>query len=116
MSLLAEAMTECRFLNRSRVADGEGGYSLVWTEGDAFNAAIVLDSSMQAKIAEAQGVTAVYTVTTDKSLVLEFHEVFRRVSDGMVFRVTSNGTDNATPNSARLNMRQVSAERWTLPA
>ena len=116
VSLLADAMTECQFLDRTRASDGEGGYIIEWTNGAKFNAAIVLDNSLQAKVAEAQGVTGVYTVTTDRALVLEFHEVFKRLSDGMIFRVTSNGTDNATPNSARLNMRQVSAERWVLPS
>ncbi len=116
MSLLSEAMTPCVFINRSRVSDGEGGTTTTWTEGAEFEAAIVLDNSMEARVAQAQGVTAVYTVTTDRSLVLEYHEVFKRLSDNKMFRVTSDGDDKATPASARLNMRQVSAEEWSLPA
>lgn len=116
MSLLSEAMTPCVFINRSRVPDGEGGTTTTWTEGAGFEAAIVLDNSIEARVAQAQGVTAVYTVTTDRSLVLEYHEVFKRLSDNKVFRVTSDGDDKATPASARLNMRQVSAEEWSLPS
>lgn len=116
MNLLNEAMTPCQFLDKSRVPDGEGGTVTEWKDGAKFNAAIVLDNSMQSRTAQVQGVTAIYTVTTPKSLVLEYHDVFKRLSDGKVFRVTSDGDDVATPSSARLNMRQVSAEEWVLPA
>ena len=114
MSLLSEAMTSCTMLDKTTVADGYGGYTATWADGAEFNAAIVLDSSMQARIAEKQGVTALYTVTTTKALNLQYHDVFRRESDGKIFRVTSDGDDKKTPNGAGLNMRQVSAEEWTL--
>lgn len=114
MSLLSEAMTACTMIDKSTVADGYGGFDTVWTDGAEFQAAIVLDSSMQARIAEKEGVTALYTVTTAKSINLQYHDVFRRVSDGKIFRVTSDGDDKHTPESAGLNMRQVSAEEWAL--
>ena len=115
MSLLEEAMTECVLLNKATENDGYGGYITSWTEGATFNAAIVLDTSMQAKIGQQMGVTGMYTVTIRKELNLDFHEVFRRLSDGQIFRVTTRGTDKKTPQSAQLNMRQVSAEEWSLP-
>ena len=31
MSLLSEAMTDCVFLNKSKVSDGEGGFVVEWT-------------------------------------------------------------------------------------
>lgn len=114
MSLLSEAMESCVLLNRPTEADAYGGYISTWTDGASFDAAIVLDTSMQARVAEKQGVTALYTVTTNKALNLQYHDVFRRVSDGKIFRVTSDGDDKKTPNSAALNMRQVSAETWVL--
>lgn len=114
MSLLSEAMTACTMIDKSTVADGYGGFDTVWTDGAEFQAAIVLDNSMQARIAEKEGVTALYTVTTAKSISLQYHDVFRRVSDGKIFRVTSDGDDKHTPESAGLNMRQVSAEEWAL--
>ena len=116
MSLLAEAMEKCIMLDRITVADGYGGYDTSWVEGADFNAAIVLDTSTQARIGEKQGVTNLYTVTTVKAMNLQYHDVFRRVSDSKVFRVTSDGDDKHTPESARLNMRQVSAEKWSLPS
>lgn len=114
MSLLSEAMTSCTILDKRTAADGYGGYITTWVEGAPFDAAIVLDSSMQARIAERQGVTGLYTVTTTKALNLQYHDVFRREEDGKIFRVTSDGDDKKTPASAGLNMRQVSAEEWLL--
>lgn len=116
MSLLSEAMESCNMLTKSIVNDGYGGYTTTWTEGAEFDAAIVFDTSIQARLAEAQGVMSRYTVTTKKNMHLEYHDVFRRNSDGKIFRVTSDGDDKYTPESASLNMRQVTAEEWTLPA
>ena len=69
---------------------------------------------MQARIGEQAGVTSRYTVTTQKNVTLEYHDVFRRATDGKIFRVTSDGDDKFTPASASLNMRQVTAEEWEL--
>lgn len=114
MSLLLDAMEDCTIINKAIVDDGYGGYEIRWSEGATFKAAIVLDSSMQARIAAVQGVTNLYTVTTPRAITLEFHDVFRRESDGKIFRVTSDGDDKKTPASAALDMRVVSAEEWSL--
>lgn len=113
MSLLDRAYQEMVMLEKDRTPDGQGGFITKWREGAAFMAAITFDSSMQARIAKKQGVTSLYTVTTKRAAVLEYHDVFKRISDGKVFRVTSDGDDKATPDSADLNMRQVTAEEWT---
>ena len=116
MSLLSEAMENCTYMNKTMVEDGYGGYSIQYNDGPKFSAAVVLDNSMQARIAEKQGVTAIYTVTTLKTVNLQYHDVFRRDHDGKIFRVTSDGDDKHTPMSATLNMRQVSAKEWEIPA
>lgn len=115
MSLLENAMEKCVLMDKTTTADGRGGYVPTWTDGAEFNAAITFDTSMQARIAEAQGVKNLYTVTTTKAMNLEYHDVFRRLDDGKVFRVTSDGDDNKTPPTAHLNMRQVTAEEWEIP-
>lgn len=115
MSLLNDAMESCVLLDKSTASDGRGGIITTWTDGAEFSAAIVFDSSMEARRAEAQGVTALYTVTTSKAVNLQYHDVFRRSGDNKVFRVTSDGDDKHTPASAGLNMRQVSAEEYVLP-
>lgn len=114
MTLLDEAMETCVFLNKQRVADGYGGYKTTWTEGAEFKAAIVFDTSIEARVAQVQGVYSLYTVTTQRDLTLEYNEVFERVSDGKIFKVTSDGDDKFTPQSAGLDMRQVTAREWEL--
>lgn len=114
MSLLTERMTNCVRINRIVVNDGYGGEVVEWHEGSNFSAAIVENSSMEARIAEQQGVTSLYTVTTSRLINLQYHDVFKRLKDGKIFRVTSDGDDNYTPKSASLDMRNVSAEEWVL--
>lgn len=114
MSLLSEAMENCIILNKQTTADGYGGYITTWVEGAKFTAAITFDTSMEARTADKAGVTSLYTVTTGKALTLQYHDVFRRERDGKIFRVTSDGDDKFTPASATLNMRQVTAEEWSI--
>ena len=114
MSLLQEAMESFVIMNKQAVNDGYGGVTTVWTEGATIQGALVHNSSTQALIAQAIGVTSAYTLTTSKAVVLWFHDVVKRVSDGSVYRVTSNGRDEKTPDSATLNMRQVTVEEWKL--
>lgn len=115
MSLLDEAMEKCILLDEITTPDGYGGVDSRWVPGAEFEAAIVFNNSMEARIADKQGVTSLYTVTTHKNINLQYHKVFRRISDGKIFRVTSDGDDNKTPMSATLNMRNVSAEEWEIP-
>ena len=114
MSLLDEAMETCVFLDKKRVDDGYGGFTTTWTEGASFKAAITFDTSIEARLAEVQGVHSLYTVTTAKETVLEYGDVFRRSSDQKIFKVTSDGDDKFTPASAGLDMRQVTAQEWEL--
>ena len=114
MSLLSEMMEKFVFINKIKEPDGYGGYKNTWSEGARFDADVTFDTSIESRIAEAQGVKSLYTVTTSKALVLEYHDVFKRVRDGKVFRVTSDGDDKFTPASSTLDMRQVTAEEWSL--
>jgi hypothetical protein len=114
MSLIDDFKEPCVLMEKTRTSDGEGGWNVEWAEGAEFLAAIVLNSSMEAKIAEAQGVTSLYTVTTEKNAVLSYHDVFKRKSDGQIFRVTSNGKDKQTPGVATFRFSQVNAEKWEL--
>ena len=115
MSLLENAFEDVVLYEKVRRPDGEGGFFVEWTEGAVFKAAITFDNSLQGRMALSQGVRNVYTVTTKKSAKLDFHDVIMRVSDGKIFRITSDSDDNHTPKSATLDMRQVSAEEWSLP-
>ena len=56
MSLLSNAMENCIMLDKRTLPDGRGGTTTTWVEGAEFQAAIVYDTSIEASIAEAQGV------------------------------------------------------------
>lgn len=112
MSLLTEFVVQCVRMTQTTQDDGEGGQKSTWTEGDGFNAVILLDTSQKKRIAEKDEVTSIYTVTTTNSVTLAPDDVFKRKSDGQTFRVTSDASN--TPGSAHLDMRQVSAEECAL--
>lgn len=114
MSLLESAYEDFTILNKSIVDDGYGGTTTTWTDGATIKGAIVFDNSTQMKIAQSMGVTSSYTLTVKKSLVLDYHTVLRRESDGKIFRLTSDSNDKKTPEEASLNMRQYSAEEWKI--
>lgn len=115
MSLLDEAFESYIILNKQTTSDGYGGVVTTWVEGARIKVAEQFNNSIEAKVADAQGVSSVYTLTTRKEINLQYHDVLRRVRDGKIFRVTSDGDDLYTPKSAGLDMRNVSAEEWELP-
>ena len=49
MSLLSESMEGFRYKDRTTQEDGYGGVDTVWVDGAQFQAAAVLDSSMEAR-------------------------------------------------------------------
>lgn len=115
MSLLSDAMELCNIYTSTIVDDGYGGYMRVYVKGVEINAAITFDSSMEARVAESQGTKSLYTVTTSRSLILQYHDVIVRQRDNKAFRITSDGDDKFTPKAATLNMRIVTAEEFTFP-
>lgn len=112
--LYQQYMTPCVRLIPKTVPDGEGGYLTQWTEGEVFDAAIVLQDSSEGRRAETEHLKRFFTVFTDKKLRLTHQDVFRRISDQQVFRVTSEGCDRQTPACASFSLAQVTAEGWEL--
>ena len=115
MSLLSEQMEKCIMIDKNTRPDGYGGMITTWTEGAEFNSAITFDTSIEARVGEAQGVTSRYTCVTSRSIILQYHDVFKRLRDNKIFRVTSDGDDKYTPASASLDKRVVTLEEWELP-
>jgi S-adenosylhomocysteine hydrolase len=115
MSLLDTAMEDFIMLDRITAPDGYGGMIETYTEGAEIKAACVLNTSAEQQIANAMATVGNYTFTTRKNLNLQYHDVLKRKRDGKVFRITSDGDDLATPASAGLNMRNVTAEEWSVP-
>lgn len=101
--------------NMAIVDDGYGGYRNDWTAGATFEGVLILDDSINAQIAEKQGVKGVYTLTFGKELHLPWHTVFNRQGTNSFYRVTSRD-ENATPSSSKLNLRNVKAEEYEIPS
>lgn len=115
MSLISEMMEPCKILNRIRQDDPYGSWTDVWTEGASFNATIIKNSTTEATVAERQGISEIYTVVTAKGFPLAYHDVFRRMKDNAVFRVTSESVDSEAPVRSSVKIEKVTAERWELP-
>lgn len=115
MGLMEEQMVQCIMIDKRTVSDGRGGYDTAYVDGATFQAVIGLDTSIQARVAEQQGVTSLYKVITPKSVNLQYHDIFKRSTDNKIFRVTSDGDDKVTPNAASMQLRKVTAEQYTLP-
>lgn len=114
MPLLDEAYEDFVYMNKAIEDDPRGGTKTTWTEGATIKGALRNDNDPEIRVALAAGVKGLYTLITRKDVMLEYHDVVKRVSTGKIFRITSDGEDNATPNSAILNMRAVSCEEWSL--
>ena len=116
MSLLTQMMEECQILNHVRTDDDFGGYTESWTEGATFKAAIAKMSSPELVVAEKQGISETFTVVVEETFSLDYHDVFKRLSDNAIFRVTSRTTDSTAHPASTVKIAKVTAERWVLPS
>ena len=113
MSLLDDFSHSCIIMDKRTKPDGEGGYATEWSEGAEFANYVALDSSLEARQAEAQGVTSVYTGMR-KDVPIEYGSVYKDVMTGTYFRVTSRPEEKQAPASASpmLNsLKSFTAER-----
>lgn len=115
MTLIESMMDKCVILNHIRTDDPVGGYVEDWTPGATFDATIIKNTTTDAQIAEKQGISELFTVVVKKSFSLDFHDVFKRLSDNEIFRVTSPPTDSEAPMASTVQIAKVTAERWELP-
>jgi hypothetical protein len=115
MNLIESMMEPFVYLNRVKVDDSVGGYKDEYQEGVKFDAAVIKNTSTQAVIAEKNGISEIFTIVVNKTLSLEYHDVIKRLSDGAIFRVTSNTVDSTAPVASTVPIAKVTAERWVLP-
>ncbi len=97
---------------QSRTPSPDGFGDVIWTYADAvpFMAGISTNSSSEAQIAYKNGLKTIYTIVCRKNLTLRQEDVVKRMSDGKLFRITSNAVDMETPNKAVESYWQVTAE------
>ena len=115
MSLLDDFARPCVRLEPTRVADGSGGWKTSWAPGVAFTARLALDTSMEARRAERDGVTSLYTVLVDKPLTLAYGDYFRDTETGTAYRVTSRPEEKSAPALSTLPLKSFTAERKEPP-
>ena len=115
MSLLNDFARACVLMEKTRVPDGEGGYTIDWAEGATFQNYQALDTSMEARRAEKDGVTSVYSALVDKALPIEYGDYFKDTETGLTYRVTSNPSEKESPKSATFSLKYFTAERKELP-
>ena len=115
MSLVDNAMEKSYIIDKVTAPDGRGGVTTTYKEGAEIKVAYSFNTSTEARVAEAAGATNRFTLTTKRSINLQYHDIVKRDRDKKIFRVTSDGDDNSTPGTSSLNMRQVEAEEWSLP-
>lgn len=114
MSLLDDFSRTCVLMEKKRVPDGAGGYIVEWTEGAEFINYQALDTSMEARRAEKEGVTSLYSALVDKAVPIEYNDVFKDKTTGETYRVTSNPEDKVAPKSSTLPLKFFKAEKWSL--
>ena len=112
--LIDSMMVPCVFMEKKQTPDGSGGNRSTWEDGEPFKAAIIQDTSTEARIAEAAGTVEMYTVTVSRSVHLKYHAVIKRLSDGKTFRITSDNAEKKAPVCTALDIAQSTAEAWRL--
>lgn len=115
MNLLDDFARQCVLMEKNRISDGAGGYITTWTDGAAFLNYQALDTSMEARRAEKEGVTSVYSALVEKSVPIEYGDYFKDVESGETYRVTSEPAEKQAPRSSTLPLKFFTAERRALP-
>lgn len=103
---------ECVMMDKRSISDGEGGTIPVYAEGAEFKSYPALDTSMTARIAEAQGVKSLYNILVPKSVTIAPGDIYKDKTEGAYFRVTSDAKQ--TPSTSTLDLKAFAAEKTEL--
>ena len=115
MSLLDDFVRPCVLMVKALVPDGESGQKTGWVKGTPFTNYQALNTSVEARRAEKEGVTSVYSALVDKALPIEYGDYFKDAETGLTYRVTSNPSEKESPKSATFALKYFTAERKELP-
>ena len=113
--LLDDFEKKCVVMEKTRQPDGAGGYILQWTEGAEFSNYYSLDTSMEARRAEKEGVAGLYSALVRADFSIEYDDYFKDKGTGLTYRVTSNPEEKVAPKSASFALKYFTAERKELP-
>lgn len=115
MSLLEQFGHKCAIMEKQRVDDGAGGWTTVWKEGVEFDNYQSRDTSMEARRAEQENVTSLYSALVRSDLPIEYGDFYKDKETGLTYRVTSNPDEKQAPKSSSFALKYFTAERKELP-
>lgn len=102
------------FVEKRTIPDGLGGFETTYVETTEFPGSINLISTVEAKIAEQNGMKSIFTVAVDGNLPLEFRDIIKRKSTGEFFRITSNPDDEKVNTRMDGSIKSANAERFEM--
>mgnify|MGYP003623827342 FL=1 len=105
----------CTMLVKKIISDGMGGYHTVWEDGAEFPCLIGKSGSVDQLIAQQAGNAGVFQITVEKTVPIDFNDVFRG-ENGRIYRVTQDPDDNPAPDEATFDVKVGQAESYVLPA
>ena len=103
---------DLEMIDKKNETGGLGGFKTSLVEGASFKGSVVTKATTEQRQAETQIGQATYTVTVPYNVKLEYNNLFKRVEDGKIFRVTSDSVDVKTPSVATFSFNQVTAEEY----
>lgn len=113
--LLNDYAHTCTILVKEETRDGEGGRKTEYVDGAQFTNHQALDTSTEARRAEQEGVTSLYSGLIDQGVQLEYGDYFRDEVIGNTYRVTSIPDEKQSPASASFSLKYFTAERKEAP-
>lgn len=114
MNLIESAMEPCVMMDKTSVSDGMGGFTNAWVEGAIFDAFVRKESAPEIRVAEKDGAKEMFTVVVRKTVSLQYNDVFKRLRDEAIFRMTSNTQDGETLAASGVPIAKADCERWVL--
>lgn len=102
------------FMNKIKIKDDYGSQKEIYVPGFEFEAAVVVPQNIQTEIAKKDGITSIYQVATDKTVYLDFGDVFKNEETGETYRVTTK-SNIETPETSSMDIRTCRAEEWEIP-
>lgn len=106
---------ECVLLVKVPVEDGEGGYKNEWIESVKFINYYAQDTSMEARRAEKEGVTSLYSAIVKADVPLSYGNYFKDLTTNHTFRITSEPDEKKAPPNATFPVKFFTAEKKELP-
>ena len=115
-TLLADFEEEVCMMDKITFADGYGSFTVQYTEGARFTAAITPDNSMVAQVAQADTEIKRYRITTSGNITLQQGDYIKRLVNNEAYKVLNSNGDKLAPTDSRLNsLRSTTMERVKLP-